>query len=97
MNKKVVLLLFLLFLIPNTVLAYRIPCTTKNLNKLKNAAYSVNITYDFKEGDAIVDVKHVGSTIKLKLESLEYSNDNYNLIEKYKLEDEIIEFRIEVI
>ncbi len=52
MNKKVVLLLlFVIFIIPNTVLAYRIPCTTKNLNKLKNAAYSVNITYDFKDGE----------------------------------------------
>ncbi len=65
--------------------------------RLERTNDTMSMIYDFKNGDAIVDVKHVGSTIKLKLESLEYSNDNYNLTEKYKLEDEIIEYRIEVI
>ena len=48
MNKRIlIIILFLLFIIPNTTLAARIPCTTKNLNNMKNEAYSVNLTYDF--------------------------------------------------
>ena len=50
MNKKILIfILFLMLMLPNTVLAYRIPCTTKNLNKLKNDAYKVNITYEFRQ------------------------------------------------
>ena len=52
MKKKILILgLFLMLFIPNTVLAYRIPCTTKNLNKIKNEAYSVKLTYDFVTGE----------------------------------------------
>ena len=64
--------------------------------RLERTNSNIDMIYDFKEGLATINVKNVGSTIKLKLESLEYTNDNYNLLEKYKLEDEIIEYRIEV-
>ena len=65
--------------------------------RLERENETMSMTYDFKEGLATIIVKNIKSTVKLKLESLEYSNNNHNLIEKYKLEDEIIEYRIEVI
>ena len=65
--------------------------------RLERTNDNMSMVYDFKEGIAIIDVKTVGSTIKLKLESVDYQRDGVNVTEKYKLEDEIIEFRIEVI
>lgn len=65
--------------------------------RLERTNDNMSMIYDFKNGEAIIDVISVGSTIKLKLESLEYSNNDYNLIEKFKLEEETIEYRIEVI
>ncbi len=65
--------------------------------KLERENETMSMTYDFKEGLATIIVKNINSTVKLKLESIEYSNNNHNLIEKYKLEDEIIEYRIEVL
>jgi hypothetical protein len=65
--------------------------------RLERTNEAMSMIYDFKNGEAIIDVKAVGSIVKLKLESLDYKNDNYNLLEQYKLEDEIIEYRIEVL
>ena len=65
--------------------------------RLERENATMSMTYDFKNGLATIIVKNINSIVKLKLESLEYSNNNYNLIEKYKLEDEIIEYRIEVL
>lgn len=65
--------------------------------KLERENETMSMIYDFKEGLATITVKNINSVVKLKLESLEYSNNNYNLVEKYKLEDEIIEYRIEVL
>jgi hypothetical protein len=53
MKKKVLLIIvFIMFIIPNTVLAYREPCTTKNLNSLKNKAYNVNLSYELKKDES---------------------------------------------
>lgn len=53
MKKKALLIIvFLMFIIPNTVLAYREPCTTKNLNSLKNKAYNVNLSYELKKDES---------------------------------------------
>ena len=65
--------------------------------KLERENKTMSMIYDFKEGLATIIVKNINSIVKLKLESIEYSNNNHNLIEKYKLEDEIIEYRIEVL
>ena len=65
--------------------------------RLERTNDNMSMVYDFSNGEAIIDVKSVGSVIKLKLESIDYNKDEFNLIEKYKLEDEIIEYRIEVL
>ncbi len=64
MKKKLFIFILLLILIPLKIDAARIPCTKKNLNKLKSQAYSVKLSYE------LVNNKESGNYVRVNVSDI---------------------------
>ena len=82
MKKKLLLIIFVLIMMPIGVNAARIPCTSKNLSKLKALTYDVKLSYDLVKNEENQTVFMINiSNLKEELEvrygniTIEYDKD----------------------